>query len=273
MNKIEYITHAFLFCALFSSTLITIIIRIKKGSDLLPQKGIDISKIHIVELLGALLVSLYFSLYFFGAPEAHDPKALVFPRTTQVIVAQLTMCIPAFAILLRMKKGVSRFPAHWRPQQTRHGLTLLGWSLAAVILVLIFSSAFRQSGMAAWLAKTFESVDDTQTIVRYLREGPMPLRITISITAVIFAPLIEEIMFRGYLYPILKKYAGTFTAVLFTSLLFGMVHNNISAIIPLTFFGAVLVFLYEKTKTIWTPIIAHALFNATTVIVSFCFYS
>ena len=76
----------------------------------------------------------------------------------------------------------------------------------------------------------------------------------------------EELIFRGYLYPIMKKYTGVWFALITTSLLFGIIHVSLVPFIPLAIFGAMLVLLYEYTGSIWTPIIAHCIFNTATLV-------
>jgi membrane protease YdiL (CAAX protease family) len=46
-----------------------------------------------------------------------------------------------------------------------------------------------------------------------------------------------------------------------TSLLFGAAHFNLPTFVPLTIFSLLLIFLYEKTASLWTCITAHSLFN------------
>ena len=91
--------------------------------------------------------------------------------------------------------------------------------------------------------------------------------ILMSITAVIVAPLCEEVVFRGYIYPTLKKFNGIWIAALVSALIFSAAHGSLAALLPLFIFGVVLVFLYERTGSIWAPIGAHFLFNAATVTV------
>ena len=76
----------------------------------------------------------------------------------------------------------------------------------------------------------------------------------------------EELIFRGYLYPIMKKYTGAWFALISSSLLFGIIHVSLVPLVPLALFGAILVLLYEYTESIWTPIIAHCIFNTTTLV-------
>lgn len=63
-----------------------------------------------------------------------------------------------------------------------------------------------------------------------------------------------------------EKYTGAWFALVTTSLLFGIIHVSLVPFIPLAVFGAILVLLYEYTGSIWTPIIAHCIFNTATLI-------
>lgn len=44
------------------------------------------------------------------------------------------------------------------------------------------------------------------------------------ISAIFYIPILEEIIFRGYLYKFLKLYTSTYTAIFLSSLLFGLAH-------------------------------------------------
>ena len=79
--------------------------------------------------------------------------------------------------------------------------------------------------------------------------------------AVIGAPIAEEIIFRGYLYPVAKKYTSTWFAAMFTGVLFGVVHMNLLGLPILALMGMALAVLYERTGSLWAPIICHMAFN------------
>ena len=81
--------------------------------------------------------------------------------------------------------------------------------------------------------------------------------------AVFLAPLSEEMIFRGILYPTLKQAGYPGTALWVTSLLFGAIHMNWIAFVPLTLFSLLLIWIYEKTGSLWASITAHSLFNFT----------
>jgi len=81
------------------------------------------------------------------------------------------------------------------------------------------------------------------------------------LVAVFLAPLAEELLFRGILYPTLKRYIYPPLAVLLTSVLFAITHQNLMALVPLTFLAFVMCIIYERTQNLLAPIITHAVFN------------
>jgi membrane protease YdiL (CAAX protease family) len=113
-------------------------------------------------------------------------------------------------------------------------------------------------------------VETVQDTVKLLQESDDPLILGLmAFAAVVAAPLCEEIVFRGYLYSAAKSFAGPWVAALCSSLVFAAAHGSLAALLPLLVFGVVLVFLYEKTGSIWAPIAAHGCFNGATVITQF----
>ena len=121
-------------------------------------------------------------------------------------------------------------------------------------------------GLFQWIEHATNAPAE-QSIVSVLRHSSdIPLITVICFSAAIAAPLVEELIFRGYLYPIMKKYTGVWFALITTYLLFGIILVSLVPFIPLAIFGAVLVLLYEYTGSIWTPIIAHCIFNTATLI-------
>jgi hypothetical protein len=80
--------------------------------------------------------------------------------------------------------------------------------------------------------------------------------------AVVFAPIVEEALFRGILYPALKRLGRPRLALWGSSALFAAVHFNMVTFLPLMVFALVLVYLYETFQNLLAPIVAHSLFNA-----------
>jgi membrane protease YdiL (CAAX protease family) len=102
-----------------------------------------------------------------------------------------------------------------------------------------------------------------QQTVRVLRVTVgLAQRIAFALGAILLAPLVEEILFRGLLYPFLKQHGPPWVATWITALAFAAIHTNLVTFLPLAFVGLVLVWVYELTDNLLAPIVGHALFNA-----------
>lgn len=86
--------------------------------------------------------------------------------------------------------------------------------------------------------------------------------------AVFIAPFTEEILFRGFLYAWLKSIWPKWIALFFTAALFALLHQHLPVFLPLMWLGIVLALLYEKTGSLWSNIVLHALFNGITLLVA-----
>lgn len=75
------------------------------------------------------------------------------------------------------------------------------------------------------------------------------------------APLSEETLFRGLMYPLLRRRTSTVAATLITTLLFACMHGNLvqaAATVPL---GIVLALVAERTRGLWQVVVLHMAYN------------
>ena len=94
-------------------------------------------------------------------------------------------------------------------------------------------------------------------------------RMALGAAAILLAPVAEEILFRGILYPAVKQAGYPRLALWGTALLFAAVHMNLVTFVPLAVLALVLTALYERTNNLLAPIAAHALFNALNFVTLF----
>jgi len=105
-----------------------------------------------------------------------------------------------------------------------------------------------------------------QEVVEFLQNAETPRdRLAVLAMAVVVAPVAEEMIFRGYLYPVGKKYFGAFASMASTSLLFAVLHGHMGSIPALFTLSMCLGLAYEKSGTLLVPMIMHAVFNAVSV--------
>ena len=87
-------------------------------------------------------------------------------------------------------------------------------------------------------------------------------RLAMGATAVLLAPVAEEVLFRGILYSVIKQLGHPRLALWGAALLFAAVHLNMATFVPLALLAVVFTLLYEHTGNFLAPIMAHVLFNA-----------
>lgn len=137
----------------------------------------------------------------------------------------------------------------------------LALALVVVFGTLIFSLLYEASGLMDYIIKS-TGCPKYQEIVTIFMQGDVWVCTLLFIAGVIVAPLGEECCFRGFLYGVLRKYTGPSIAAISSSLMFAAIHLSIASMLPLTVFALLQCWLYEKTKTLRAPMMAHALFNA-----------
>ena len=93
---------------------------------------------------------------------------------------------------------------------------------------------------------------------------------TMIVLAVIMAPISEEIVFRGIIQKgLINKGMNPATAIIISSVVFGLVHGNPWQFVGAVLLGCVLGFVYHKTKSLLLPILLHAFNNLCSSILIF----
>lgn len=136
----------------------------------------------------------------------------------------------------------------------------LGFTLG--IALAVTPVALGLNYLCTELITRMDGTAETQAAVKMFQDSGTTLRrMGFAFTAIIAAPLVEEVLFRGVFYPLIKQAGYPRIAVWGSSLLFAAIHVNLATFLPLTLLAVVFVWLYERTQTLLAPIIAHALFN------------
>ncbi len=87
--------------------------------------------------------------------------------------------------------------------------------------------------------------------------------------AVIAAPIVEEILFRGIVLRSMLKFTPAWAAILISSVLFGAYHLNIVQAAYATLMGIAAGILYEKKRNLLFPILVHFANNLITMLQGF----
>lgn len=91
--------------------------------------------------------------------------------------------------------------------------------------------------------------------------------VVMVITAVICAPIFEEIIFRGIIQKgLMNKGVEPWKAIVFASIIFGVVHGNPWQFVGAVLLGCVLGLVYYKTKSLLLPMLLHGFNNLCSTI-------
>lgn len=90
----------------------------------------------------------------------------------------------------------------------------------------------------------------------------------LSIFGTFVAPLMEELFFRGFLYPVLMRRMGTATAVMLTSVSFGLIHapqlgRAWGPVLVIFLVGLTLTIARAATKSVAPGFLIHVAYNTT----------
>lgn len=135
------------------------------------------------------------------------------------------------------------------------------WGLLLAV-VAVPAAWLLQAGCAKLLTLLHVEVTEQHMVEILQLAESWPERLYLGFAAVILAPAAEETLFRGILFTALKQRGHPRAALWGTSLLFGAIHVNLPSFLPLALLGAALAWLYEKSGSLFAPILAHACFNA-----------
>ncbi len=90
--------------------------------------------------------------------------------------------------------------------------------------------------------------------------------------AITLGPLMEELFFRGFLYPVVARRLGAFWGILLTALPFGLMHyvqyRSWSAVLIIILVGIVLTTVRAVTKSVASSFLAHVGYNGTLMILA-----
>lgn len=118
----------------------------------------------------------------------------------------------------------------------------------------------------SFLERVFTDLAAQET-VEALQQSESTVQVAFSIVmACIAAPLVEELLFRGYMYGALKKATNPIFSAVIIGALFAVVHGNLPALLPLWAFSILLCCAYEWTRCLWVPIGMHAFFNGANIL-------
>ena len=216
-----------------------------------------------------------------------------------ICLTVVALFVGVFAVLL-----ITRATAHPHPtlgDVARNPLVIVGGQSLAYLLVLAymyvlvtrerrrpdFLAAIHwnwPSKVAVYLLTGFILSVALQALAHFL---PIPKELPIDsffqtpaeawalgLLSVTLAPLMEELFFRGFLYPVLARSIGVPTAIFLTALSFALLHGaqlmfSWGPVLVIFLVGMVVTMVRAKTNSVAAGVLIHMAYNGTLTVAMF----
>ncbi len=237
-------------------------------------------------MLGGLILTLIVAILVLIPLMGFNGALEVFTNPTENIAAMKT---------LQIIQGISLFivPAYFFGRLiSGHSFRFLKLDKiidpkAAIVVILIMLAAIpfinllgfvnskmvlpeALSGLETWM-KEAEARAAEMTV--YLVSGKTIGTLLVNLLMIAIIPALgEEMLFRGVLQPImLKAFRNVHIAVVVTAFVFSAFHMQFYGFLPRFFIGIILGYLFVYCGSLWLPILAHFINNATATIAYFMY--
>ena len=192
----------------------------------------------------------------------------VFENSPQLLVETNVLWYALLFLFLYVTLAVLRDVPFWRS---------LGWRKLNANPAAGTTSGwiyfFDGCGLAIFVALASYNMKNTEHLpiqeIFKNRSGAMLL----MAMAVFVAPLVEETVFRGYLYPLFAKSLGVLPGILITGVLFGLMHGSQLGwtwrlVLLLSLVGVIFTFARARTGTVLASFLLHLGYNSMIALTS-----
>ncbi len=176
------------------------------------------------------------------------------------LIINILTCLYVFHII-RLKYGLPI---------TSLGFTASNWKSDVkfglkhyfIVLPFIVLAGF----LVDFISRKFGTPLEQQEIIkRVLEEDSLAVLTFMFFFGILAAPVIEELLFRGFIQSAVRTSFGKLKAIFISGLLFASVHLNAYVFLQILILGLLLAYLFEKTGSLIAPITVHIFHNSATL--------
>ncbi|MCW5822920.1 MAG: CPBP family intramembrane metalloprotease [Cyanobacteria bacterium TGS_CYA1] len=170
------------------------------------------------------------------------------------------LAIKPGGIKLGSKEFQEAFCINWKTKKRGpFGLIFMGF--------LTWASCFPFVMLSAWAASGFGSQMSSNPIISEVVSSVKNIDLfailAFTLTLGVMPALLEELLFRGFVYTSLRKYLGAFIGIILSAGLFSIVHMDQGSMLQLFSLGFVFAYAVEKNQSLIPSMVAHCLWNLT----------
>lgn len=214
-----------------------------------------------VFVLGGLLGGLIYTtaLYQLGVvfPDAQSSASQTALSVIVYILGLAILLVEPYAVRRYGKRQIMKLFGVLR----RPALKDIGYAFIALAGYIIVSMVISVAAtiLASWLGPWFDM--NQQQMIGFEQRSSVSDIVLAFVIIVVAAPVVEELIFRGYLYGSLRPRMPWWLAAAIVSAVFGVVHGQWNVALDVFAMSLVMCYLREKTGTIWSGMIVHILKN------------
>ena len=209
----------------------------------------------------------YPMIFLIGFAAFQSPLfSTIYSGLTYAVAAAILIFLPHLIIKLSQKyKKLNFLQKIFEPWQTNRkelGLEELPTFTDIALSIIGFAIYIIISSLLMKLFELFSWFQANQAQdVGFSRYLIGPDRALAFIALVVFAPVFEEIIFRGWLLSHLKNTTGKSLAILLTSIIFGIAHGQWNVGVNVFGLSLILCYLRELTGSLYASIFLHMIKN------------
>lgn len=186
---------------------------------------------------------------------------LIFGLIISLILQLIVFLVALVPLLIRRRLDRRIFG----PTQPTGSWPALGFGLVAGLASLL--AAYTVNIILGLIFGVDNAVE--QELLQSALQGGVTLAIA-GFIAIVMAPIVEEVVFRGVLFRALQDRLGMWTAAVLSSAIFAVIHVEVLLSQPVALgglfaVGLVLAIAYHRTGNLLVPILGHAVFNASSL--------
>ena len=168
----------------------------------------------------------------------------------------LVILVPIF-VLLRGRDPALQLGLRQKPE-----LGQVVWSILGILALAVLIAE-----LTYWTDLVFPMPEAIKTAyLEAVTADTLPELLALTLAAAVAPGLCEEVAFRGFFQPMLRSRFGKHAGVALAAALFAVMHLDPWHLLALFAIGLFLGYLYVWTGSLWVPVLAHFMNNATSVL-------
>lgn len=219
--------------------------------------GVDVFRLLIIALV-VLFASILAMLAFVSGATFRARALHLTARPELLIIAQMMAYLLLLGYMYILVTKERRSPRFWKAIHWNWPVKI--WPFVGIGLAMQIVFIFLERFLPFPKETPFDA----------LLRRPATV-VLIAVFAVTLGPLIEELFFRGFLYPIVARRFGIRPGIVATALVFGLIHAaqygySLSSVLLIFLVGLVLGEVRERKDSVAAGYVVHAAYNATIIL-------